>query len=404
MKFVSPRLRMGLAAAALLALLVFQIRWIMHAGKLKEEIFAEKKAMVVARVTEDIYNDEAFNRRLSKSFEPRDRLVIDSLVQKYLKYYGLNAAYSFTIVYPSSAGKVSVLGHILPPSDTVACYTESLEEQAGLHAWMLQLEVNKPEEALLMFPVILSSLLVGIVFFVFYKSLKSWQQEKSLLEQTRDFMNNMAHEFRTPITNIGLATKMLQREGADREKYLQMIREENSRLSDQVDTVLNLYSVESGRHTVQRERVDLKGIVASSVQRFSLQAAQKGIVIQPAAVDEHCIVSGDPQLLSLAIGNLIDNALKYAGATPVINLKVVSAGQWVEVHVTDNGPGIPTAHHQKIFERYYRISNQDVHNVKGFGLGLAFVQEVIRLHLGSIQLKSDTGKGTTFTLRLPNEG
>ncbi len=404
MKSVSLRVWIGIAALALLALLVFQIRWILHARSLKHSVFLEKQTMVLARVTEDVSNDDALSHRLAVSCGPEERHQIDSLIRYYLNYYGLKSSFSFEVVYPASHSKQSVLKNILPATETEACYTESLEENADSHPWVLQLEVKEPEENRwysLTGPVILSAMLVCIVLFVFSKSVQRWRQEKSLLEQTRDFMNNMAHEFRTPITNISLAGKMLQREGVDREKYLHMIQEENCRLSDQVDAILTMYSIENGSLSIKEEPVDLNEIVESAVDRFSLQATQKGGRLLCLIKEDVEPIQGDRRLLTIAIGNLIDNALKYSVSAPEVMVKVVRNGNWIELHVSDNGPGIPAVYHDKVFERYFRISNQDIHNVKGFGLGLSFVKQVVEMHKGVIILKNDSGKGTTFILRLP---
>lgn len=404
MKSVSLRIWIGVAAIALMALLLLQIRWMLHARSLKHRIFLEKKTMVLARVTEDVSDDDSLSHRLIVSCGPQERQQIDSLIRYYLKYYGLKSSYSFDVVYPTSQIKLAVLKNILPGTDTTACYTESLEENTDSHPWMLQLEVKEPQGNLwssLTGPVILSAMLVCIVLFVFYKSVQRWRQEKSLLEQTRDFMNNMAHEFRTPITNISLAGKMLQRKGVDREKYLHMIQEENSRLSDQVDAILTMYSIENGSLSIKEEPIDLNEIVESAVARFSLQAAQKGGRLLCSIPEDVGPIKGDRRLLTIAIGNLIDNALKYSDTTPEVMLKVVRNGNWIELHVSDNGPGIPPAFHDKVFERYFRISHQDVHNVKGFGLGLSFAKQVVEIHKGAIVLNSGSGKGTTFILRLP---
>lgn len=402
MKSVSLRVWIGIAALALLTLLVFQIRWMLHAGSLKHSIFLEKQTMVLARVTEDVSNDDALSRRLAVSCGPEERKQIDSLIRYYLKYYGLKSSYSFNVVYPASQSKLSVLKNILPATETEACYTESLEENADSHLWILQLEVMEPgENRWYSFtrPTIISALLVCIVLFVFYKSVQRWREEKLLLKQTRDFMNNMAHEFRTPITNISLAGKMLQREGVDREKYLQMIQDENNRLSGQVDTILSMYAMENGRVDVKKENADLKDIAAAAAQRYALQAEQMGGSVKVVSGDDVYSIRGDRQLLEMAVGNLIDNAIKYAGQVPVVTLNIRKNGNSVELEVQDNGPGIPPAYHEKVFERYFRMSNPDVHETKGFGLGLSLVKQVVQLHEGAIVVKSDKGKGATFILR-----
>lgn len=404
MKKESARIWALVAAVALLMLLLVQIRWIMHARHLKADIFNEKKAMVVARVTEEIYKDSVLNHRLNRTCSDSDRLIIDDLFKKYLQYYGVQGEYSFRLVYPPKPVSVGILSQSFPGVDSVACYSESLEEQSNLHDWMLELMVKDASSAgwvSLGVPVFFSCLLVFVVVFVFIRSMKLFNEEKAVLLQTRDLINTMAHELKTPITNISLAGKMSLISGGD-EKYVQMMLGENNRMNQQVEAILNLHALDGESASQRFEEVDVAMVVEEVVKRFELQAEHRQGRIQWISSATNTIIKGDKSRISIALGNLLDNALKYTRDQPEVLVSIFNSGSDLIIEVSDNGIGVKEEYLQKIFERYFRVPEGDTHTVKGFGLGLAYVKQVVELHGGTVFVKSEIEKGTTFTLRLPH--
>ena len=374
---------------------------------MKEQLFAEKSAIVLARTTETIAADSLLCQQLDSGVGPEQRAKIDSVFRDYLKYYNFPVDFTFDVVQPPSTSVEQAVG--IPSLDTVACYTESMEEHNASHSWTLTFSVPEKERYLkdeLRVPMILSVLLVMVVLILFISTVRSLLQEKKIADQTTSLMNNMTHEFKTPITNISLAGKMLLRESATASpekvgQFTRVILEENERLNKQVDQVLSMSAIENTVLSPENEQVDLNLLVQDTLRRFLLQLESKGGKVVTELNAGTSVVSGDVLMLGNAIGNLIDNALKYANGQPEISISTLNEETMVVLKIRDNGIGIDKDFHDQVFENYFRVPTGDVHNVKGFGLGLAYVKKVVELHHGIIQLQSEPGKGTSFTIKLP---
>ncbi len=374
---------------------------------MKEQLFAEKSAIVLARTTETIAADSLLSQQLDSGVGPEQRAKIDSVFRDYLKYYNFPVDFTFDVVQPPSTSVEQAVG--IPSLDTVACYTESMEEHNASHSWTLTFSVPEREGYLkdeLRVPMILSVLLVMVVLILFISTVRSLLQEKKIADQTASLMNNMTHEFKTPITNISLAGKMLLRESATASpekvgQFTRVILEENERLNKQVDQVLSMSAIENTVLSPENEQVDLNLLVQDTLRRFLLQLESKGGKVVTELNAGTSVVSGDVLMLGNAIGNLIDNALKYANGQPEISISTLNEEAMVVLKISDNGIGIDKDFHDQVFENYFRVPTGDVHNVKGFGLGLAYVKKVVELHHGIIQLQSEPGKGTSFTIKLP---
>lgn len=396
-----------ISALALVWVLLIQIQWMQDIRGMKEQLFAEKSAIVLARTTETIAADSLLSQQLDSGVGPEQRAKIDSVFRDYLKYYNFPVDFTFDVVQPPSTSIEQAVG--IPSLDTVACYTESMEEHNASHSWTLTFSVPERERYLkdeLRVPMILSVVLVMVVLILFISTVRSLLQEKKIADQTTSLMNNMTHEFKTPITNISLAGKMLLRESATASpekvgQFTRVILEENERLNKQVDQVLSMSAIENTVLSPENEQVDLNLLVQDTLRRFLLQLESKGGKVVTELNAGTSVVSGDVLMLGNAIGNLIDNALKYANGQPEISISTLNEEAMVVLKISDNGIGIDKDFHDQVFENYFRVPTGDVHNVKGFGLGLAYVKKVVELHHGIIQLQSEPGKGTSFTIKLP---
>ena len=396
-----------ISALALVWVLLIQIQWMQDIRGMKEQLFAEKSAIVLARTTETIAADSLLSQQLDSGVGPEQRAKIDSVFRDYLKYYNFPVDFTFDVVQPPSTSIEQAVG--IPSLDTVACYTESMEEHNASHSWTLTFSVPERERYLkdeLRVPMILSVVLVMVVLILFISTVRSLLQEKKIADQTTSLMNNMTHEFKTPITNISLAGKMLLRESATASpekvgQFTRVILEENERLNKQVDQVLSMSAIENTVLSPENEQVDLNLLVQDTLRRFLLQLESKGGKVVTELNAGTSVVSGDVLMLGNAIGNLIDNALKYANGQPEISISTLNEETMVVLKISDNGIGIDKDFHDQVFENYFRVPTGDVHNVKGFGLGLAYVKKVVELHHGIIQLQSEPGKGTSFTIKLP---
>jgi two-component system phosphate regulon sensor histidine kinase PhoR len=221
-----------------------------------------------------------------------------------------------------------------------------------------------------------------------------------------DFINNMTHELKTPISTIGLASEMLNDDSISttekqRKIYITMIRDENKRLGTLVESVLQSAVIERGELTLKPEKLEMNEIIQEVATNFEIQVNQRGGKVNLKLNAAHDFVNGDKVHLSNVLFNLLDNANKYSFDTPDITISTGNTTDKIIISITDKGIGINKDNQKKIFERLYRIPTGNVHNVKGFGLGLSYVKAVIEKHTGEVDLTSEPGKGSTFTITLP---
>lgn len=249
-----------------------------------------------------------------------------------------------------------------------------------------------------------SSGVLLLVVLIFGYSLFVILRQKKLSEIQRDFINNMTHEFRTPLTTISVSARTLQDPVIVHStqrllNYATLISSEADKLQHQVNRVLAIAETD---HTMQLGKEDLHvhRLLEQLVPPF-LASTSKPVKIQLQLEAQSCMVSGDKLHLSNAISNLIDNAIKYSKEKADLTIKTHNIDAQIQLSIVDKGIGIPKEHAKKIFEKFYRVSQGNMHNTKGFGIGLFYVQLIARLHKGSIQLVSSSGHGSEFILTLP---
>lgn len=247
--------------------------------------------------------------------------------------------------------------------------------------------------------------LLAIIVVVIWV-LRSFYWQRNIITTTNDFINNLTHELKTPVFSIGLASKILEEDIPEQKKpIVELIRRETERLKQHIDKVLELASLESGKKLMQFEIIDFKPELERICRDFSLIAQSESIEFEYQLEDGNYTIKAEKFHLENVIANLFENAKKYADA-PVVRLRAQLKNRRLLIAISDNGPGIAKSDLKRIFRKYYRVKNGDVHKVKGYGLGLAYVQKIIRMHRGTISVDSELGKGTTFTisLKLINDG
>lgn len=230
-------------------------------------------------------------------------------------------------------------------------------------------------------------------------------KQKRLSEIKTDFINNMTHELKTPISTIMLATEVLSEPDISKDSerlksYASIIREENNRLKSQVEKVLEIASYDK-KSEIDREAVDLNLVVKETAKRFEtiIKSRNADLILELEA--ENSIVTGDKTHLSNIVFNLLDNAIKYTPNKAVIKVSTRNNNGGIYLRVIDNGIGISKESQKHIFEKFYRVPSGNLHNVKGFGIGLNYVKKMVKKHSGYIKLKSELGKGTTFKVFFP---
>ena len=238
-------------------------------------------------------------------------------------------------------------------------------------------------------------------FYIIFK-------QKRLHIITNDFINNMTHELKTPISTISLASQLLgdtnvSVENKNIEQISKLILDECRRLGSQVEKVLQMAVFERAHFNPLPTRINLNMMIDSILNNFSIQIKSRNGKLFKELNAENPFVFADEVHITNAIINLLDNALKYCQTDPVIILSTRNENNHVVIGVKDNGIGIGKENQKKIFDKFYRVPTGNIHNVKGFGLGLSYVKKIVTAHKGSVNLESKIGIGSTFTIILPNE-
>ncbi len=234
--------------------------------------------------------------------------------------------------------------------------------------------------------------------------LRSFYWQRNIITTTNEFINNLTHELKTPVFSIGLATKILEKQTEDKEsEVISLLKEQTNRLKSLIDKVLELGSLESRKHVIELQPLDFHPNLLKLVQQFRTVAEVEGFQFNHSIQEGPFMIKAEASHLENAILNLLDNAKKYSDE-PNVYLNAVKENGYLRIQVEDNGIGLSAKDQDMIFEKYYRVHKGDTHKVKGHGLGLSYVKEVVKRHKGKIRVMSEIGKGTTITLEIPLNG
>jgi two-component system phosphate regulon sensor histidine kinase PhoR len=252
-----------------------------------------------------------------------------------------------------------------------------------------------------------SSLLITLLLILLFTlALYVIFKQKRLSEIKNDFVNNMTHELKTPISTISLASQMLSDRSIPVEQknlgqISRIIQAESKQLGYQVERVLQMAIFDHGQLKLKLQELDLHEIIETVAQNFLIQVDKRGGKMEFLPEADNAVISGDSMHITNVISNLIENAMKYTRRTPEITIATRNEEDQVVVSVIDNGIGIGKEDQKRVFDKFYRVPTGNVHNVKGFGLGLSYVKLIVEEHGGSIQLKSEPDKGSRFDISLP---
>jgi two-component system phosphate regulon sensor histidine kinase PhoR len=257
-------------------------------------------------------------------------------------------------------------------------------------------------------PLASSLIFMCIIIICFVYAIKVIIRQKKISEIKSDFINNMTHEFKTPISTVSLAIEALQdpdlfKEGALRDRYLTIIKDENIRLGKQVEQVLHAAALEKKDFNLKIEKIDLHELIESAKKHFELLVENKGGTIHSKYSIANGQIEADAFHLNNIVNNLLDNATKYSKGAPQIKITVDETEVGFTLRISDKGIGITKEAQKKIFDKFYRVPTGNLHDVKGFGLGLSYVKTMVEAHKGSIRLDSEPGRGSTFTINLPKK-
>lgn len=395
-------------------------RWLKSMDSLNRAIFEEQtsvidpwninrlfqKSLIAQDVLEDMmnnYQDKPIEKRINTG-------ILDSLINDELQARGIQTDYEFGIFSPKR--------NFMPIQKT-GKYPKELLNNSYTYAMFPSDFINNPDYLMVYFPKekrflytqLWQTLSVSVVFIIiiilsFSYTLMTILKQKKISEMKNDFINNMTHEIKTPIATISLACEALGDKDIIKseslyQNYINVINEENNRLGGMTERILQSAKLEKGQIILEKEKVNMHDIIEEAVNNIKLQVENKGGTITKKLKAATFDIYADPVHISNVMFNLLDNAIKYTNNEPKIEIATENSYSGLIVSVKDNGPGISKANQKKVFEKLYRIPTGNLHNVKGFGLGLSYVKAIVEQHQGKISLESELNRGTKFIIYLP---
>lgn len=335
--------------------------------------------------------------------------ILDSVLVKELKMKGINTKFGFSVIDKNNKSTVitnSIYKHDKDePNYSYPLFTDNKDRTL----YTLSLVFPKKEYALAKgnVPMLLGTLMSLLTILCIYIiSINYMMKQKKISEVKTDFINNMSHEFKTPLATISVATDSLVNDkiATNPEKvkyYSALIKQENLRMKKQVENVLNMSKLERNEVKLFLKETNVRDLIKEITSSFNLIVSQRnGVLNQEFSAFKHIFKIDEFHFSNMLI-NLLDNANKYSPEAPEISIKTFNEGNWYVISLSDKGMGMDTQNKTKIFEKFFREETGNIHNVKGQGLGLSYVKKIVELHKGQIFVESQKGKGSTFTIKLP---
>jgi len=425
MKRVFP-LIVVLITLSVLGILFIQMQWIKNAIQVKKDQYEQSRGKALI----DIRNSasELFLKKLNEQtnitlIDEKSRQYVlekqftvqffsteemNAIIQQSLRNNGIKQSFEFgvtnifryTILYSEG-----FRNEFIPDSWSI-----KLTSLNAAQPEILYVHVNEPKSYLIErmgWMILASVIFTAIIIWAFALTVRTLFTQKKLSEIKSDFINNMTHELKTPLATISLAVDALTNSKVinDEDKiryYSAMIKDENKRMNKQVETILQAARIEREEITLNRTELDAHAIIQKTTANLVLQIEEKkgSLILQLKAGKSR--IYADEVHFSNIIFNLLDNAIKYSGEGVRIEIDTSNGvGQMLAIRIKDNGIGMSKETQAHIFEKFYRAHTGNLHNVKGFGLGLSYVKAMVEAHGGRVRVESAPGKGTTFIVNLP---
>ena len=374
---------------------------------LRDELFQTKKEIV-----NDLF-DELISINVYKDYKPRvDSLMLDTILRQELLAEGITTHFVYSVTSRLSNAKANGnYREAQKDCDSSGCSMKINLSPNNVFVTPQYLSVNFPDQKSYLLKTMwmmlgVSLMIILILVVAFYYTIATLSKQKKLSVIKNDFISNMTHEFKTPISTISLAAEMLNDDSIiktpeKQQRFVKMIRDENKRLSILVESILQTSILDKGEFKLKRSDIDLHEIINQAIQNTQLLIDQRQGSITKQLGATNCFINADKVHLTNIIFNLIDNAIKYTKDSPNILISTKDTLEGIQISVKDNGIGISKENQRKIFDKFYRVPTGNVHNVKGFGLGLSYVLAVVQKQNGTINVESEIGKGSTFKIVMP---
>lgn len=420
----------GVATIALLGLSTLQIQNLRSSLSTNKQLFLQKVDLASTKISDTFLNNSSYieelraaSHRIEKSGklnDPQMDLAIREITTSILLDFGLDIPYEYAIYTHKVVGE----GYSFVMGDQGGSLEYELigciDPKERGHGWAnltcssggnLHMALFFPSQEEYVFAQSMGALVLSITFIVlligcFAYTLIVIQRQKRLSTIKNDFINNLTHEFKTPIASISLATSILKSNKAEvtetkKANYLDLIDLESKRLEGQVDKVLQIAMIDSGNFTLEKKHLNIHEVINRVVDSMGLVVNKRSGKIDLYFNATNSEVYADDTHLVNIIYNLIDNALKYTTDIPQISITTQNSDQGIEISIKDNGIGIGEEIQKYIFDKFYRAETGNVQNAKGFGLGLSYVKKIIEEHKGKIGLTSTLNHGSEFRLTFP---
>lgn len=419
MKISAIRIVVILGTLSIIGIVVIQVYWLMNAFDNEQRQFDRSIRIALRTVAEQLarYNGSATPRQNLVSRPGSNYYVVNvnsqidaSLLDYYLRTelgtHNLNTDFEYGI-YDCTSDQM-VYGNYITMGPTTAVPTTP-RPLPKYNAYTYYFGVLFPHKTnyligkLEIWMLTTVILLLVIVFFAY--ALFVILKQKRLSEIQKDFINNMTHEFKTPITTISISAAVLSEPGIVENRtrlftYSGIIAQESNRLYAQVEKVLQMASLDSRETKLKLVKTNINNLITQVASTFqSGKEIEKSVItLQLNAIQDS--IMADELHLTNVLFNLLDNAVKYSGTHAIINIRTRNEQNYLLLEITDQGPGIPKKYQKLVFEKFFRVPTGNLHNIKGFGLGLNYVRNIVKAHKWHLNLNSDAGKGCVFTIRM----
>ncbi len=413
-----------LITLSVVGILFIQMSWIQNAIKLKHEEFQRAVDLALNDTKEGIHsrflykhadfipNEESKRYFLGRHFTVEGNFnaeEISEIIDKQMKQNNVKQKYEYCITNIYKNIILQSPGFHLSEQET-AYRVELAPEDSYRARETLYISIREDKNLIIRemgWMVVASIIFTTIIVLAFALTVRTLINQKKVSEIKSDFINNMTHELKTPLATISLAIDALTNEKVihDTDKikiYSSMIKEENKRMNKQVEKILQAARLEKEEIKLTLQKLDAHQIISKVAHNLALQVQEKhgAIELHLAATDS--VIEADEVHFSNIIFNLLDNAMKYSTEAPMIVVETLKHGNGMfTIKIRDNGIGMDKETQQRIFEKFYRAHTGNIHNVKGFGLGLSYVKAIVDAHDGKIKVESAPGKGSLFTITLP---
>ncbi len=409
------------SAISLAGLIITQTFWVQQALKLAEKQHNHRVDLALENVISELKNFRE-NNAVTKSFlNPEgiieaktifsvlDTVFLHSLMKKYVDYHNLDNRFYYAIVKTSNDSVIFPSGFEIPENHFPRLHKACLnclwkEDYFYLAVFFPHLRTVVLTEISLW----LSSSVIFLLLMIltFYFTINTIIRQKKISEIRDDLINNITHEFKTPIATISLASEVLMNarpEKAEKriKKYAGIIFEENRRMRVQVDRILQMAVMNNKEYHLEKKKVNMHEIIELNVENLCLEHCDNKVEINYSFEASIFIIPVDPLHIANVIINLVTNSIKYSLNSPVIDISTRNENNFFVFSVKDKGIGIHKDNLKNVFEKFYRVPTGNVHNVKGFGIGLYYVKTIVEAHKGTVIVKSEQGKGTRFDVYLP---